>query len=72
MILFIQKIIDVIKDQSLNFRIKEVLNFAEYKPIWAHLIALYMNDDSVIHSDDFGVEYISRELIGIKSIKTSI
>ena len=53
--LFIQEIIlPKIKDGS------NVINLDEFKSIWTHSIALYVNDDNVKCFDGSGVEHIPK------------
>ena len=55
--LFIQEIIlPKIKDGS------NVINLDEFKSIWTHSIALYVNDDNVKCFDSSGVEHIPKEI----------
>ena len=55
--LFIQEIIlPKIKDGS------NVINLDEFKSIWTHSIALYVNDDNVKWFDSSGVEHIPKEI----------
>ena len=54
---------------------KYVIRLDKYRskgPLW---IASYVNDNNVIHFDNFGVEYIpnkTRKFIGNKNVKTNI
>ena len=48
-----------------------VINLDEFKSIWAHWIALYVNGNNIIYFDSFGVEHIAKEIkkfIGNKNI----
>ena len=52
-----------------------VINLDEYKLIGTYQIALYVNGDSVTYFDNFGAEYIPKEIkrfIGNKNIITDI
>ena len=52
-----------------------IINLDEYKSIWTHWIALYVNDNNVTYFDSFGIEHIPkeiREFIGNKNIVTNI
>ena len=39
-----------------------VINLDEYKSIGTHWIALYMNENNIVHFDSFGVEHIPKEI----------
>ena len=52
-----------------------IIDLDEYKSIWTHWIALYVNDNNVTYFDSFGIEHIPkeiREFIGNKNIVTNI
>ena len=52
-----------------------VINLDEYRDIGTHLVALYVNNNSITCFDSFGVEHIPREIIkfiGNKKIITNI
>ena len=52
-----------------------ILSLDEYKPIGTHLIALYVNVESVTYFDNFGVKHIWKEIrkfIGNEENKTNI
>ena len=52
-----------------------VINLDEYKLIGTYQIALYVSGDSVTYFDNFGAEYIPKEIkrfIGNKNIITDI
>ena len=52
-----------------------VINLDEFKSIWAHWIALYVNGNNIIYFDSFGVEHIAKEIkkfIGSKNIIANI
>ena len=40
----------------------QAINLDEYESIGTHWIALYANDNSVTYFDNFGVEYITKEI----------
>ena len=51
------------------------INLEEYKSIGTHWTVLYVNGDNVTCFDNFGVEYIPKEInnfIGIENILTNI
>ena len=39
-----------------------VINLDEYESIETHWIALYLNGDNVTYLDNFGVQYIPKEI----------
>ena len=52
-----------------------VINFDEYRSMWTHWIALYVNGDNASYFDMFWVVYIPKEIkkiIGNENIMTNI
>ena len=40
-----------------------VINLEEYRDIGTHWVALYVNNNTIIYFDSFGVEHIPKEII---------
>ena len=66
------------RDNLHNYNIKSgayVINLHEYRDIGTHWVALYVNNETIIYFDSFGVEHIPKEImkfVGNKNIITNI